>query len=75
LKLDEYNDPTGALEAFNLDIKINPNEHDAYYYRAQAKEQLGDSTGAILDLNRALEISPDFQDAKILKEKIISRLN
>jgi len=74
MKLYDYNDPKGALEALIHSIEINPDKHKTYYRRAQAKEKLRDFKGAVQDADKALEIFPDFQEARMFKEKIINML-
>jgi len=36
---------------------------DAYFYRAYAKDDLGDKQGAIADLNQAIAINPQYAEA------------
>ena len=61
--LDKYDagNYQGAIADFNKAIEIDPQNADAYYYRAYAKGQLKDYQGAIADFTKTIEINP--QDA------------
>lgn len=54
---------TGAIESFNMVIKIKPYLPEPYFYRGVAKLNLDDFRGAKRDLDKALEIKPFFPDA------------
>lgn len=54
---------TGAIESFNMVIKIKPYLPEPYFYRGVAKLNLDDYRGAKRDLDKALEIKPFFPDA------------
>lgn len=66
LKLDN-GDNKGALNDFDEAIKLNPNNSNAYYWRAFTKHNLNDYKGAIEDCNKTLEIDPKFADAHFEK--------
>jgi len=46
----------GAMEDYNMAIKLNPNNALAYKNRASLRRQLGDEQGAQQDLDKAKEI-------------------
>ena len=54
---------TGAIENFNMVIKLKPYLPEPYYYRGVAKMNLEDFRGALDDLNKALEIKPFYPEA------------
>jgi tetratricopeptide (TPR) repeat protein len=54
---------TGAIENFNMVIKLKPYLPEPYYYRGVAKLELDDYRGAKTDLDKALEIKPYFPEA------------
>ncbi len=53
----------GAIESFNMVIKIKPYLPEPYFYRGVAKLNLDDYRGAKRDLDKAIEIKPFFPDA------------
>lgn len=54
---------TGAIESFNMVIRIKPYLPEPYFYRGVAKMNLEDYRGAMKDLNKAIEIKPFYPDA------------
>jgi tetratricopeptide (TPR) repeat protein len=48
------------LATKTLDIMPNPVLEESYYWRALARESLGDVQGAIADLKAAIQINPHF---------------
>jgi tetratricopeptide (TPR) repeat protein len=52
-----------ALEDFTNIIKLDADNHEAYYYRGNAKFNLKDGRGALIDYNKAIELKPDYADA------------
>ncbi|MBS1949644.1 MAG: tetratricopeptide repeat protein [Bacteroidetes bacterium] len=52
-----------ALAHFNECLRLDPYYIDAYYYRAQARENLGDKPGALTDFNIYLEAKPKDTEA------------
>ncbi|MBN2806192.1 MAG: tetratricopeptide repeat protein [Prolixibacteraceae bacterium] len=54
---------TGAIESFNMVIKIKPYLPEPYFYRGVAKMNLEDYRGALTDLEKAIEIKPFYPDA------------
>jgi tetratricopeptide (TPR) repeat protein len=54
---------TGAIENFNMIIKMKPYLPEPYYYRGVAKLELNDFRGAKKDLDKALEIKPFYSEA------------
>ncbi|GHT12390.1 hypothetical protein AGMMS4956_06920 [Bacteroidia bacterium] len=49
-----------AIESFNLLLKVDTGMYDAYYLRAIAKHNLGDTWGALADFNHAITLNPVF---------------
>ena len=60
---DELGDKQGAIDDFNLAIKINPNFALAYINRGNVRNDLGDKQGAIDDFNLAIKINPNLAQA------------
>ena len=58
---------TGAIESFNMVIKMTPYLPEPYFYRGAAKLNLDDFRGAKEDLNKALEIKPYYPDALLYR--------
>ncbi|HKM94824.1 MAG TPA: tetratricopeptide repeat protein [Prolixibacteraceae bacterium] len=54
---------TGAIESFNMVIRMKPYLPEPYFYRGVAKLNLDDFYGALSDLNQALEIKPFYPEA------------
>jgi tetratricopeptide (TPR) repeat protein len=54
---------TGAIESFNMVIKMKPYLPEPYYYRGVAKLELNDFRGAKKDLDKAIEIKPFYPEA------------
>ncbi|MCX6328378.1 MAG: tetratricopeptide repeat protein, partial [Bacteroidia bacterium] len=50
----------GALEDFNNEIKINPGNSKAYYYKGKINPS---ESGSLADFSKAIEINPDFAEA------------
>jgi tetratricopeptide (TPR) repeat protein len=53
----------GAIESFNMVIKMKPHLPEPYFYRGAAKLELDDYRGAKKDLDKAIEIKPFYPDA------------
>src|SRR6476620_9802131 len=52
-----------ALAHFNECLRLDPYYMEAYYYRAQVRENMGDSKGALTDFNIYLESKPQNTEA------------
>jgi tetratricopeptide (TPR) repeat protein len=52
-------DLDGAIQDYNLAIRLNPNEAQTYNNRGNARRDKGDLDGAISDYNKALLLKPD----------------
>jgi type III secretion system low calcium response chaperone LcrH/SycD len=63
--------PQGALAAYDVALKISPQDSAAYVGRAEVKLSLGQKTQALDDLKRAQQLCRDDQD---LKAKISAML-
>ncbi|MDB9472377.1 tetratricopeptide repeat-containing serine protease family protein, partial [Dolichospermum circinale] len=59
----ELGDKQGAIDDFNLAIKINPNFAEAYVGRGGVRYESGDKQGAIDDFNQAIKINPNYANA------------
>jgi tetratricopeptide (TPR) repeat protein len=58
-------DLSGAIFNWSLSIQIDPNDPNAYYSRAIAKNELYTWKSALKDYDKAIEIAPKFVDALI----------
>ncbi len=56
-----------ALNAFNKAIKINPQNMEAYFYRGNVYDELGDYKTAIVNYNRAIKLNPIYIDAYLYR--------
>jgi serine/threonine protein kinase len=54
--------PAKAIEDYTQDIKLKPNDPDAYFRRGDVRASLGDKNGAIDDYSQAIEIDPEDAD-------------
>lgn len=52
-----------AIEDFTKVIDLQPENCQAYYYRANAKFNRRNAKGALTDYNKSIEMKPDFADA------------
>jgi len=66
------NNPAGALAAYDVALKIAPQDAAAYAGRAEVKLAQGQKAGAIDDLRRAQQLLPDENP---LKDKVLAMLN
>ncbi len=57
---DKYLD---AISLLNMELKLDPNSHLAYFLRGIAKYYLEDYVGAELDYSKTIELAPYFSDA------------
>ncbi|MFW9263432.1 effector-associated domain EAD1-containing protein, partial [Nostoc sp. CALU 546] len=64
-------DYQGAIEDYNLAIKLNPNDADYYYRRGISRNWLTNYQGAIEDFNQAIKLNPN--DANYYYNRGISR--
>lgn len=51
---------TKAINSFNIIIRLDPDLHEAWFFRGIGKYNLGDFSGAESDFNRALELNPVY---------------
>ncbi|MBK7860050.1 MAG: SycD/LcrH family type III secretion system chaperone [Archangiaceae bacterium] len=63
--------PQGAMAAFDVALKISPQDSAAYVGRAEVKIGLGQKSEALADLKKAQQLCRDDQD---LKAKISAML-
>lgn len=55
--------PGLAGQQFNLALRRNPKDADAYFWRAKALEAIGEKAQAIADLNTVITLKPGYADA------------
>lgn len=55
--------PEEAIEQFNLAIKYDENNHEAYFYRGCAKYNIFQREEAVNDYLKAIEINPEYIQA------------
>jgi serine/threonine protein kinase len=51
--------PSKAIEDYTQEIKLKPNDPDAYFHRGDVRASMGDKNGAIDDYSQAIEIDPE----------------
>src|SRR5260221_591619 len=59
-----------ALADYTRAIKLNPNDDQAYYNRAIARNDKGDADGALADYDQAIRIDPKYTDAYVNRAEI-----
>jgi tetratricopeptide (TPR) repeat protein len=59
-----------ALAHFNECLRLDPYYMEAYYYRAQARESLGDAKGALTDFSIYLESKPHNTEALFARAQL-----
>lgn len=64
-----------ALAELYISFGRGQDAADAYMDAAKARSEEGDVEGAVAALNRALEIVPDFQEARVLLERLSSSVS
>ncbi|MFZ4441488.1 MAG: tetratricopeptide repeat protein, partial [Syntrophales bacterium] len=60
---EKYTDPKKAIEYLSNAIKLQPTDADAYNFRGNAYNNLGQYQRAIEDYNKAISLKPDYVDA------------
>jgi tetratricopeptide (TPR) repeat protein len=70
----ESEDKQGAIDDFNLAIKINPNFAEAYVGRGGVRYESGDKQGAIDDFNLAIKINPNLAQAYFVRGVVRNEL-
>lgn len=63
-----------AIENFNILSRLDPDNHNTYFFRGIAKYNLGDFRGALEDFDRAIELNPVFTDAYHYRGITLSRI-
>lgn len=58
------------LSTTTLDAMSEPVLEESYYWRALAREALGDTKGAVRDLQSSLKFHPDFVPAATILEEL-----
>lgn len=56
-----------AVQEFSQALRLDPNNVDAYYHRAEARMEQGQNRLALEDLNAALRLAPQDADALYLR--------
>ncbi len=64
-----------AIEAFNKSLEINEFQSHARYRRAVAYSKVGEDSKALEDLNAAEAMGLNDADCKLLKEKLLKKLD
>ncbi len=49
-----------AIKNYNVILRLDAREHEAYFYRGIAKYNLGDYNGALSDFDAAIELNPIY---------------
>jgi len=62
-----------AIDNFNILLRLDEKQYEAYFYRGIAKYNLGDFLGAEKDFNTALEINPLYTSAYHYRAITLSR--
>ncbi|MGA2554810.1 MAG: tetratricopeptide repeat protein [Verrucomicrobiota bacterium] len=62
-KLLKEGDWTSALKFYDKEIRLWPDDADAYYYRAYARQAKGDTNGASEDYNNAIRLKPELRSS------------
>ncbi len=67
--------PQGALAAYDVALKISPQDSAAYVGRAEVKISMGQKTQALDDLKRAQQLCRDDQDLKAKISALLAGLS
>ncbi len=65
---------TQAVSNFNIIIRLNDKQYEAYFFRGIAKYNLGDFNGAESDFDRAIDLNPVYTLAYHYRAITLSRL-
>ncbi|HEY9662142.1 MAG TPA: tetratricopeptide repeat protein, partial [Allocoleopsis sp.] len=62
---DAENEHRAAIDSYNkaIEIKIKPDDHEAWYYRGVALSALGHNEEAIDSYRKAIDLKPDYYQA------------
>ncbi len=64
-----------AVKFLNMELKLDPKSHQAYFLRGIAKYYLDDFVGAEYDYTKTLELAPYFDDAYFNRAAVYSQQN
>ena len=67
--------PQGALAAYDVALKVSPQDAAAYVGRAEVKIALGQKREAVDDLNRAQQLCRDQEDLKAKVSAMLQSLS
>jgi len=67
VKRHELKDYNGAIEKFNMVIRLSPNDADALVLRGQSKYMLMQYKDALEDFNKAIALQPEYAEAYDLR--------
>ena len=67
-------DNKGAIECYDLALKLSPNDADTYMNKGNALSALGDNKGALKCYDLALELRPNHADTYMNKGNALSDL-
>lgn len=65
----------GALEEYNLAIRIDPTDVDYFLNRGLVKEKLNDYEGSLSDFTTAISMKPDYESAWFNRGNVLTKLN
>lgn len=67
----ELGQKTQALADYDTGIRINQNNHEAWYYRGLLQKEMGDFQAAFYSYNQAIRVKPDYQAAIQERERLL----
>lgn len=67
--IEKYNttDYKGAIDKYNVALRLSPNDADVLVFRGQAKYMLMQYKDAMIDFSKAIDLQPEFAEAYDLR--------
>jgi tetratricopeptide (TPR) repeat protein len=70
LAKEALGDLSGALDALNRAVTLNPRSFDVWHKKASLRLKVGDSRGALDDVDRALSLNPKSAELLEMRKRL-----